>query len=278
MSIVCIGVVHVYRAAGTDIAALRGVDLEIRTGERVALLGPSGSGKSTLLAVIAGIRRPSAGSVIVGGRELARLRESHLRDYRARTVGTLLQGAASNLLPYATAADNLRHAQRIARPRSTGAPDDRSSIAGLLDAVGLTRAEQRIAVEDLPPSRQQFAALAVAVANAPRVLVADEPTSQLDPSARDHLLDAMLGIAEGRRMTVMVVTHDAEVAARMDRTLHLRDGRVDAEGRDQERLAVIGADGAVVLPQALGAAWSPGTLVRVQVDDDELRISRVERT
>jgi ABC-type lipoprotein export system ATPase subunit len=270
-SIVCAGLVHVYRAAGTDIAALRGVDLAVRAGERVALLGPSGSGKSTLLAVVAGIRSPSAGAVIVDGVDIARLPERELRRYRARTIGTLLQGSGSNLLPYASAAENVRQARRVAGSRSGPAPD-------VLTGVGLTAEQQHTPVAGLAPGDRQLAALAVAVANRPRVLVADEPTSQLDPAARDRLLDALTGIADAYGTTVLIVTHDAGVAARMGRTVHLRDGRVGAEGgRDSERLAVIGGDGSLLLPEHLGGDWTPGTLVRVHDDGaGGLRITRVE--
>jgi ABC-type lipoprotein export system ATPase subunit len=275
-SIACVGLVHVYRAAGTDIAALRGVDLDVRAGERVALLGPSGSGKSTLLAVVAGIRRPSAGAVVVAGRDIARLPERDLRDYRAHTIGTMLQGAAGNLLGYASPADNLRLAGRIPGGRLD------SPAADLLAAVGLSPAQRRTPVADLPPSSQQFAALAVALANQPLVLAADEPTSQLDPPARDDLLEALLRLAAERATTVLVVTHDAEVAARMDRTVHLRDGRVGAEGRTgapgeaHEQLAVIGSDGALLLPEELTRDWPAGTLVRVRSVDGELRVTRAE--
>ena len=268
-TIVCAGLVHVYRAAGTDIAALRGIDLAVRAGERVALLGPSGSGKSTLLAIVAGIRRPSAGAVLVGGTDLARLSEGLLRAYRA-AIGTMLQGTGANLLGYASAADNVRQARRISRPRP-----GRTPIAALLEAAGLPGSRHDRPVDALPAAEQQLAALAVALANDPRVVVADEPTSGLEPADRDRLLDALLRITGDRGTTVLVVTHDPAVAARMDRTVHLRDGRVGAEGR--ERLAVVGADGAVLLPEHLTAGWAAGTLVRVhEVGADELRITRVE--
>ncbi len=272
-SILCIGLVHVYRAAGTDIAALRGVDLDVRAGERVALLGPSGSGKSTLLAVVAGIRRPSAGSVIIDGADIARLPEPDLRSYRAGTVGTMLQGALFNLLPYASPIDNVRLAQRTKRRTSqptsqatspaTSQPTSPDPQA-LLTAAGLTRAQQRTPVARLSSARQQFVALAVALANAPAVLAADEPTAQLDAAASRDLLEVMIGTTDEHGTTVLVVTHDDEVAATLGRTLHLREGRIGAEGRRQERLAVVGVDGSLQLPEHLAQQWPAGTLVRVQ--------------
>ena len=257
-AIVCIGLVHVYRAAGTDIAALRGIDLAVRPGERVALLGPSGSGKSTLLAVVAGIRRPSAGRVLVGGTDITRLDRSALRGYRKHTIGTMLQGTGANLLGYASAADNIRFA---------GGP----ATTEVLVSAGLTGGST--AVADLPPLAQQLTAVAVALANTPQVLVADEPTGRLDPAERDRLLDVLLRITGERGTTVLVVTHDGEVAARMDRTVHLRDGRVGAEGR----LAVVGTDGSILLPERLATSWPAGTLVAVdETADGGLRITRAD--
>jgi putative ABC transport system ATP-binding protein len=253
-AIVCIGLVHVYRAAGTDIAALRGIDLAIRPGERVALLGPSGSGKSTLLAVIAGIRRPSAGTVLVGGTDITRLGGKGLRAYRAGTIGVMLQGAGANLLGYASASDNVRDPE-------------------LLAAAGLDTGSAPVAA--LPQLEQQLTALAAALAGDPGVLIADEPTGRLDPAGRDRLLDVLLRITGERGSTVLLVTHDTAVAARMDRTVHLRDGRVGAEGAD--RLSVIGTDGSLLLPERLAPTWTAGTLVHVhETADGELRITRAD--
>jgi putative ABC transport system ATP-binding protein len=270
--VVCAGVVHVYRAAGTDIAALRGIDLHVRAGAQVALLGASGSGKSTLLTLVAGIRQPSAGAIRVDGRDIARLGERDLHAYRANTVGTLLQGAADNLLTFATAVDNVRHAQRVRRRGKV-----RLGVDALLDAVELPAPQRRLPVQHLSPSRQQLVAMAVALANAPRLLVADEPTSQLDEVARDRLLDALLAFVGLLGTTVLVVTHDAAVAARMQRTLHLNAGLVGSEEGAGERFAVLGRDRSLQLPAEVAPSWSQGSRLRVEeLDGDELRITRVD--
>ena len=268
----CSGVVHVYRAAGSDTAALRGLDLHVQAGQQLALLGPSGSGKSTLMSLLAGIRQPSAGVIKIDGRDIARLPERTLRRYRAETVGTLLQGAAENLLPFAGADDNVQFARRATGRRGkTGAVDE------LLEAVGVTGRGRRTPVDELSPSQRQAAAMAVAMANSPRLLVADEPTSQLGPAARDALLHALLAAVRRVGTTVVVVTHDIDVAARMQRTVHLRDGRVGEEERNQERVAVLGADRSVQLPDHVVPHWPPGTHVRVTAEGpDELRLSRVD--
>jgi len=271
--VVCAGLVHVYRAAGVDTAALRGVDLTVAPGQQLALLGPSGSGKSTLLTLLSGIRQPSAGKILLDGTDIARLPDRQLRAYRAATVGTLLQGAAGNLLDYATALDNVRHAQRARSRRDAARP-----AAALLDTVGVSGRAQSRPVRTLSPGQQQATAAAVALANNPRLLVADEPTSQLDPAGRDALLTALLDVLSQTGTTVIVVTHDSEVAARLHRTVHLRDGRVGAEEVARERFAVLGADYAVQLPEHLVADWPPGSRLRVtRGGPDELRITRQDQ-
>jgi putative ABC transport system ATP-binding protein len=257
------GVVHVYRVLGTDVAALRGADLAVEPEEAVALLGPSGSGKSTLLSVIAGLRRPSAGAVLVDGDDIARWSERRLYRYRAETVGLMLQGAASNLLPYATPRENVAYASS---QRTSGAGD-------LLAAVGL--ADERRPVAQLDRAARQALALAVALAGKPRLLLVDEPTSQLDEDARETLLDAMLTATREAGTTVVMVTHDEQVAGRMQRMVRMRDGRVGAEGLRHEQYAVIGADGSVQLPDELLAAWPAGSTVRVEATSEhEIRLTR----
>jgi putative ABC transport system ATP-binding protein len=258
----CSGLVHVYRVVGTDVAALRGVDLEVQSGERVALLGPSGSGKSTLLTVVAGLRRPSAGEVFVDGEDIARFRERRLYRYRADTVGLMLQGAVSNLLPYGSPRDNVSFA--------SGA---RAGADPLLTAASL--AQERRPVERLGRAEQQATALAVAMARRPRLLLVDEPTSQLGDDARDALLDALVESAEEAGTTVLMVTHSEEVAGRMQRMVRMRDGRVGAEGLRHDQYAVIGADGSVQLPEAFVDGWPAGSRVRIEAaGDDEIRLSR----
>jgi ABC-type lipoprotein export system ATPase subunit len=262
-----VGVVHVYRVAGTDVAALRGVDLAVRSGERVALLGPSGSGKSTLLSVVAGLRRPSAGMVFVDDRDVARFSERELYAYRAGTVGLMLQGARTNLLAYATATENLRFA--IHRRRSEQA----AAGVRVLDEAGL--ADDRRPVARLDLAAQQTIALAVAMATGPRLLLVDEPTSQLDDDARDGLMDALVRTTAAAGTTVLMVTHDEHLAGRMQRMVRMRDGRVGAEGLRHQQYAVIGADGSVQLPEELLATWIPGETVEVTATSaDELRIAR----
>ncbi|GAA2077467.1 ABC transporter ATP-binding protein [Pseudolysinimonas kribbensis] len=265
----CAGLVHVYREAGTDVAALRGIDLEVEPGQRVALLGPSGSGKSTLLTVVAGIMRPSAGTVAVFGTDLGNARERNLRRLRAGTLGLMLQGASTNLLLHEGAGANVEWALR-------GIPSGSTRVADqLLDAAGL-RADDR-PVREMSPAEQQMLALAVAMSTRPRLLLADEPTSQLDDADRDRLLDLLVEIADQQGTAVLLVTHDELVAARMQRSIHLRDGRIGEEATAAGRYAVIGADGSIPLPEALRAEWGSGRLVSIDaVAPGELRIRGAE--
>ncbi|HLV58220.1 MAG TPA: ATP-binding cassette domain-containing protein [Natronosporangium sp.] len=263
IGVVCRGVVHIYRLEGYDVVALAGVDLDISPGDSVALLGPSGSGKSTLLAVLAGLLRPAAGRVEVGGYDLVKATTAQLHRMRATDVGVALQGASRNLLPYLSAEQNVRFAQDGA-PQRRDLPSPREILA----LVGLdTRARTRLRPAELTPGERQRVALAVALANRPGLLLADEPTSQLDRSARDEVVAAL---EEVRRTgtTVVIVTHDPEVGAGMRRTVTIRDGRVGSEGRLGEEYSVVGRDGAVHLPPEILQMLAPGTLLRVHAQAD----------
>ncbi len=229
----------------------------------MAVLGPSGSGKSTLLQIVAGVLRPSAGRVEVFGQDLGSASRRQVDRVRARSLGVLLQGPASNLLLHEDAAGNVGFVARDGAGRDAG-------LAVLADE-GL--AHDRRPTGALSPSEQQAAALAVAVSASPSLLVADEPTSRLDRAGRDRLLDLLLAVAARTGAAMMVVTHDEAVASRMDRTIHLRDGRVGEEVTRAGRFAVLGADGSVPLPlEVLGDGWEPGALVEVDRGPDGVRL------
>jgi ABC-type lipoprotein export system ATPase subunit len=256
------GLVHIYRAEGHDVAALSGVDLTVDPGEVVGLLGPSGAGKSTLLTLFGGLMRPSAGRVLVGEHELSTMTEADLDRFRAAEVGLVLQGAARNLLPYLTARQNVDFAQRSARRAGRDVPPP----GEVLELVGLGHAATA-PLDSLPPGQLQLAALAVALASRPGLLLGDEPTSQLHHTSRDVVLDALGRVNREWGTTIVVVTHDPEVAARLPRTVTIRDGRVGGEGRSGEEYAVVSADGSLPLPPAAVGAFPPGALVRVHEVD-----------
>jgi putative ABC transport system ATP-binding protein len=263
IGVTCRGAVYIYRQDGYDVVALSGVDLDIAPGEAVALLGPSGAGKSTLLSLLAGLLPPAAGRVEVGGHDLARATPTERDRMRATDVGVALQGAARNLLPYLPAELNVRFAQRGVPPeRRAGLP----APGDVLDQVGLARSRRSVPPA-LSPSQRQRLALAVALANRPGLLLADEPTSQLDRAGRDEVV-ASLAAVRSAGCTVVVVTHDPEIGVQMGRTVTIRDGRVGAEGRRGEEYAVVGRDGTVSLPPEVRGAVTPGTLLRVHLRPD----------
>jgi putative ABC transport system ATP-binding protein len=269
LTVTTTGLVHIYRAEGHDVAALSGVDLTVGAGEMVGLLGPSGAGKSTLLTLFGGLLRPSAGRIRVGERELSKMTEEELDDFRSAEVGLVLQGAARNLLPYLTARQNVEFAQAAARSRRRELP----TPAEVLELVGLYE-RSNAPLTALTPGQLQLAAVAVAVATRPGLLLGDEPTSQLDHEARDTVLDALGQINAEMGTTIVVVTHDPDVAARMPRTVTIRDGRVGGEGRAGQEFAVVAADGSLPLPPHAIDAFPPGALVRVHEEDGVWTIHR----
>ncbi len=259
------GLVYIYRLEGYDVVALAGVDLDIVAGESVALLGPSGSGKSTLLSVMAGLLKPSAGRLVVGDHDIVKAGPAELQRMRSTVVGVVLQGTSRNLLPYLSAEQNVRFAQRGApadRRRHLPAPRD------VLSLVGLTvRGRMRLRPSQLAPGERQRLALAVALANRPGLLLADEPTSQLDTRARDEVVAALESVRRAGT-TVVVVTHDPAVSEQMGRTVTIRDGRVGAEGHRGEDFAIVGRDGSLHLPPEVLEAFPPGTRVQVWLEAD----------
>ena len=266
------GLVHIYRSEGHDVAALSGVDLSVREGEMVGLLGPSGAGKSTLLTLFGGLLRPSAGSIRVGALDLGQLDEAALDDYRAAQVGLILQGGSRNLLPYLTARQNVEFAQSAARSAGRDVPP----VAEVLELVGMhDAANQPLAA--LTAGELQLTALGVAVSTYPGLLLGDEPTSQLDHGARDRVLDALHHVNAEVGTTVVIVTHDAAVAARLPRTVTIRDGRVGGEGHSGEEYAVVSADGSLPLPAHVLEVFPVGTLVRVHEDDGRWSLQVVPR-
>jgi ABC-type lipoprotein export system ATPase subunit len=260
----CQGVVHLYRTfEGHDVVALQGVDLAIEPGERVAFLGPSGSGKSTLLTLLGGIQKPSAGRIFLGDEEISRMGERYLARIRSRRVSTMLQGATRNLLSYATARQNIA----FARLALTG-KERREVVADvdLLRKVGLEQQLDQV-VGTMSGGQRQRLALACAVSTAPQLLLADEPTSQLSHEDRDHVIELIHDLGNELGTTIVVVTHQPEVAATFPRTVTMKGGRVGLEGRDGAEYVVIGAEGVVHLPGHLAEQWPQGTLVRIEPED-----------
>jgi putative ABC transport system ATP-binding protein len=269
----CDGLVQVYGTPGQEVTALRGVDLTVAEAETVALLGPSGAGKSTLLWLFAGLLRPTAGIVEVCSRRLSDLTQRSAAEMRLRDVGVVMQNPGRNLLPYETAIGNLLIAQ--APTRRSWAAKRRRSVA-LLDSVGLANLARRPAGR-LSGGEQQRLAVAVALANGPRLLLADEPTSQLDHGSAAAVIDLIRAANQDLGTTVVVVTHDQAVGSALGRTVTIRDGRVGTEGHAGEDFLVVSRDGSVQLPtEVLEAALPPGSLARAIPTAEGVELRRVD--
>lgn len=218
----CQGVTHQY--AGTPAPALADVDLAIEAGERVAVLGRSGSGKSTLVTLLAGLHRPTRGRILVGDADLAAVSERELLTLRGGVLSMVVQNPGRNLLLYGTAEDNIRFAQRSApkeiRP-SLPTPESLLGRLGLGELAGRK-------VAKLSGGEQQRLSIAVGLARMPRLLLLDEPTSQLDTASRDRVLDLLATVCAATGCTVIAVTHDPAVAEALGRSRTLVDGRLVA--------------------------------------------------
>jgi putative ABC transport system ATP-binding protein len=269
----CVNVVQLYTTAGGhDVVALRGVNLDIRPGESVALLGPSGSGKSTLLGLFGGVLRPSAGRVVVDGRDISRIKESELGRLRSGKVASLLQGAGRNLLPYATAVENIEFARKAV------APSVRRELPGahdLLDRLGLHELAGRRAA-GMSGGERQRVAFAATVSSGAGLLLADEPTSQLSHDDRDAMIELIHLVNRDFGTTVVLVTHDPEVARQMPRSITIRNGRIGSEGRHGLDFGVVDEDGAVHIPDDLGGRFPAGSLVQFEETADGVLLRPVD--
>jgi putative ABC transport system ATP-binding protein len=213
---------HGYGRGRSAVRVLRGVDLDVGAGAYVALRGPSGAGKSTLLSILGGLERLQRGSISIGGTELTALRGAGLATFRRTTVGFVFQHFG--LVDMLTARENVMLALALAR---VPAALRRRRADALLDAVGLAdRAAHRPA--HLSGGERQRVAVARALANAPRLILADEPTGNLDEASTQRLLDLFDAVRREHGCTLLVVTHEPAVAERADSVLRLRDGRIAA--------------------------------------------------
>jgi ABC-type lipoprotein export system ATPase subunit len=259
-------VFKVYRVADTGVVALGGVDFDVAEGEFLAVVGPSGSGKSTILNMIGGLDRATAGTVEVEGRDLGRLAEDELTAYRRDRVGFVWQGTARNLVPYLSVVENVKLPSTASGVKI---PAARRTPRELLEVVGMAhRAKHRPG--QLSGGEQQRVAVAVALANVPKILLADEPTAELDSESATLVLEAFRGVNHEFGVTIVMVTHDLLAAKEATRQLRLRDGQLLVEGRPMEPL---GADGRAKLPDEAVDALA-GTDLEVEVRDGEVRIRR----
>ncbi|MBO2442871.1 ABC transporter ATP-binding protein [Actinomadura nitritigenes] len=275
--IVCDNLVRIYKSEGIEVVALQGLDLLVDPGELIALVGASGSGKSTLLNILSGLDVPTAGVARVAGSDLLTMSAKERLAFRREQVGFIWQQTARNLLPYLTAVQNvelpMRFAGRSRRERATRAAD-LLGMLGVGDCAGRRPAE-------LSGGQQQRIAIAVAVANEPHVVLADEPTGELDTGTAAEVFAAFRRVNQEFGTTTVIVTHDAGVSERVDRTVGIRDGRTSSEVRRRdasdgtrtaEEYAVLDRAGRVQLPRGFTEALDMRERVRLALEDDHVGV------
>jgi putative ABC transport system ATP-binding protein len=205
-----------YRVSGELVRAIDGVSLEVEAGSRIAIVGPSGSGKSTLLGLVGALESPSRGVVWIGEVEASALPEAKRAELRRKMIGFVFQ--SYDLLPFLTAHENVEFQAAL-----SGGDD--AGVSRLMDGLGLTEHAQKLP-DQLSGGQRQRVGLARALAHRPALILADEPTGELDSESSQTAMDLLLDAQRELGATLIVVTHDSEVAARLDRTISLRDGRV----------------------------------------------------
>jgi ABC-type lipoprotein export system ATPase subunit len=223
--VVCDNLVKIYKVADLEVVALQGLDLEVTSGEMLAIVGASGSGKSTLLNILSGLDVPSAGSCVVDGNDLTRLTSAQRINYRRYVVGQIWQQSGRNLLPELSAEANVELPQMLT---GVGSAQRSRRAHELLELVGLRGMEAK-RPDRLSGGEQQRVAIAVALSNEPKVLLADEPTGELDSVTAEEIFALLRRLNQELGLTIITVTHDSAIAAAVDRTIAIRDGRTSTE-------------------------------------------------
>jgi ABC-type lipoprotein export system ATPase subunit len=282
-AIVCRDLVRIFAAEGVEVQALQGLTLDVEAGELTAIVGASGSGKSTLLNILSGLDVPTAGGAWVDGHDLLTMKERDRVQYRRHTVGFVWQQTTRNLIPYLTAAQNVALTLAVAgverRKRATRV----SEVLGMLD---ITELADRAPVQ-LSGGQQQRVAIAAALASEPSVLLADEPTGELDEANSTLVLSTLREVNERLGVTVLIVTHDPTVSEHVRRTVQMRDGRTATEtlrrtavtdaGEQHhvaEEFAVLDRVGRMQLPADYVQSLDLRDRVRLGLESDHVRVFR----
>jgi ABC-type lipoprotein export system ATPase subunit len=229
--IFCEGLVKVYKVAELEQVALQGLNLNVEQGELVGIVGASGSGKSTLMSILGGLDRPTAGRVLVGGHDLLRMSDRQLNRYRREEVGFVWQQSARNLVPYLNAVQNVMLPMTLA---GASGQDNRARAEHLLEIVGLGERKTHH-LPELSGGEQQRVAIAVALANNPILLLADEPTGEVDSGTAQVIYGTFQMLTHELGVTTLIVSHDPGIARHVDRVVAIRDGMLATETRRQLR-------------------------------------------
>lgn len=286
--ILCENLVKIYKTKDLEVLALQGLEISIAEGELMAIIGNSGSGKSTFLNMIGGLDRPSAGRLIVDGKDLFKLNEQELVEYKRSTVGFVWQNNARNLVPYLTACQNVQLPMMFG-----GGKQRREKALELLEMVGMShKKDQRLT--QLSGGEQQRVAIAIALANSPKILLADEPTGAVDVKTGNYILDVFRELNRDLGVTIVIVTHDRMLSRKVNRVVAIRDGktssemimkqsyadRLDAIGSFEEphdEFAVLDRAGRVQIPrELLDSIGVKGNKVRMEVENGRIVIGAPE--
>lgn len=240
----CDGLVKIYKSEDLEVMALQGLDLEIKKGEMMAIIGKSGSGKSTLMNMIGGLERPSAGKLYVAGKDLFSLNDEEMVDYRNKTVGFVWQKASRNLIPYMTAVENIEVPMYFTG-RNSG--NMRKRALELLEGVGMLHRKDAYPTQ-MSGGEQQRIAIAVALANEPDILLADEPTGAVDSQTAGQIQDLFRALNKKLGITIIIVTHDISLADKVNRVVMISDGKISTEKimKEEYRRTIDQLDGQVL--------------------------------
>jgi ABC-type lipoprotein export system ATPase subunit len=274
--IICENLVKIYKVAELEVVALQGLDLTVEGGEMIAIVGPSGSGKTTLLNIIGGLDRPSAGKVIVNGQDLLKMSDSELDEYRRHQVGFVWQQVARNLIPYLTARENVELPMTISGLRWK---ERRGWADELLEMVGLAdRRHHKLA--QLSGGEQQRVAIAVALANRPILLLADEPTGEVDSATARGIYETFKRLNSSYGLTTIIVTHDPQIAEFVDRIVAIRDGKTSTEIKEErgeyEEYVVLDSAGRLQVPKEYLERFRIKDRAKLELADEGILIRPVE--
>ena len=286
--VLCEDLFKIYKIADLEVVALRGVDIAVERGEVVAVVGASGSGKSTLLNILAGFDAPSAGRVTVGDKDLLRMTAKDVEDYRRNDVGFIWQQTSRNLFPYLTTIENVALPMMLT---GISARDRKTRSEELVELVGLGHRLDHT-LEKLSGGEQQRAAIAVALANRPPLLLADEPTGELDDVTAAEILDLFAAVNNELNTTIIIVTHDPDIAYKVGRVLMIRDGKMSTEIRrvvtfqrisgdvdaqqPLEEFVLVDGSGRVQIPREFLDRLKITERARVHLEDDRVTLTSEE--
>lgn len=280
--IICDSLVKIFKVGDVEILALQGLDITIRKGELVGIVGASGSGKTTLMNVLGGLVRPSAGQALVAGQNLLKLSAHDLTIYRRQQVGFVWQQGSRNLIPYLSALDNIKFPMTLAGQAGSKA-DKRAR--DLMDMVGLENRYDHKPIE-LSGGEQQRVAIAIALANQPNLLLADEPTGELDSATAEQVYSLFQRLNDELGLTIIIVSHDPDIARHVKRVVAIRDGKLSSETvrrRDAnnvdtpeqfEELIVLDSAGRLQIPKAYREQLAIQNRVEMEVKDKEIIIRK----